>query len=156
MWSALSRISAREAKRRSSYRCMIDAYGLASVLVAILALFMVMPTQHQDLRGGVDLFAAQHSAPVPNALREDAIAVEIVRDGQVYLQNRQVRAADLPAAIRNAELHGSEHAVYLSVDERARYGDVKPVIDELRAAGISKVVILTNRVAPPPRMNRAE
>lgn len=155
MWSALSRISIREAKRRSNYRCVIDIYGLASVLVAILALFMIIPTPHSDSHEGVDLFAPQHSAPVPNALREDAIAVEIVRDGYVYLQNRQVRAADLPAAIRNAELHGSEHAVYLSVDQRARYGDVKPVIDEIRAAGISKVVILANRVAP-PRMNRAE
>jgi biopolymer transport protein ExbD len=118
---------------------------------------MVFSTSGPDLPiFAVDLAYSSYAAPVHNALREDAIVIVVARDGEVFLRRRAIHAEDLPGAIEAAVASGSERAVYLSIDERARYGDVKPVIDEIRSAGISDVVILMNRAGqaryiPPQR-----
>lgn len=151
MWSASRPMHAREAKRRSRYHCKIDVWGFASILVTLLVILMVFSTSGPDLPiFAVDLAYSKYAAPMHNALREDAIALVVNRDGEVFLGRRAIHAEDLPGAIEAAVASGSERAVYLSVDQRARCGDVKPVIDEIRAAGISNVVILRNRAAQSP------
>jgi biopolymer transport protein ExbD len=50
---------------------------------------------------------------------------------------------DLPAVLRERVKNGSGRKVYLSVDARARYGDAKTVLNQIRLAGIENVSILT-------------
>jgi biopolymer transport protein ExbD len=51
------------------------------------------------------------------------------------------------AMIRTAVRDGSERKVYLFADSRAKNGDVNIVLDQIRFAGITNVVILANKSA---------
>lgn len=47
--------------------------------------------------------------------------------------------------IRESVQSGSERRVYLWVDAKAKYGDVKVVLDGVRDAGIEKVALLVEQ-----------
>jgi biopolymer transport protein TolR len=151
MWSALRRVHVREAKRRSRYYCKIDVWGFASIEIALLVLLMIVPTLHpRPPLFGVELPYSRYGAPADPALREDSITIAVSRNGNVYFGWREVDARDLPDAILSSEREGTGRTAYLSVDERAKYGDVKPVIDGIRASGISDIVFITNLEGQPP------
>ncbi len=143
MWSPSQAIAGRAAKRTPAPFATINLAALASVLVALLALFLggTAPDVHQWR--AADLPEAQHATLQHAALREDAIRITVARDGQVYFRQSRVGPADLPDLIRTALREGSERTVYLVADRRARYGDVKLAVEQVRLAGISNVVVLT-------------
>ena len=78
-------------------------------------------------------------------MREDAIRITVPRDGRCYFDSTETKPEELPNLIRTKIRDGSERKVYLSADSRTRNGRVKIVLDELRFAGITNVVILANR-----------
>jgi biopolymer transport protein ExbD len=53
---------------------------------------------------------------------------------------------DLPDRTRDAVRSGSEREVHLAVDGRTRYSDLAPVLDQIRAAGITRISFLAERV----------
>jgi len=108
--------------------------------------FLVSPSPpHHSLP--VDLAAASHALPMPDAQKEDAITVMIARDGALYFRNYRTTFDDLPrAAIEEAVRDGAERKVYVKADARARYSDVKATIDAIRLAGIREVVFLLRGV----------
>jgi len=77
------------------------------------------------------------------ALKEDALQVTVARDGQVYLRDFHLMCEDLADEIRKRMRNGVEKKVYLAVDARAKYGDAKAVLDQIRMAGIENVSFLT-------------
>jgi biopolymer transport protein ExbD len=86
---------------------------------------------------------SHHAKPLPGANREDALRLNLMRDGMLYLEYERVSMTDLPAVLRERVKNGSERKVYLSIDARARYGDTKAVLNQIRVAGIENVSILT-------------
>jgi biopolymer transport protein ExbD len=50
---------------------------------------------------------------------------------------------DLADEIRKRIRNGVEKKVYLAVDARAKYGDAKAVLNQIRMAGIENVSFLT-------------
>ena len=81
---------------------------------------------------------------MPGARREDATIVTVTRDGNVFLGNTQVQLPDLPSQITKSLAQGGERKVYLKADARARYVDVKALIEMLKKTGIQNVGLLTN------------
>lgn len=77
--------------------------------------------------------------------REDAMLVAIHRDGKVFFRSDPVMVEWLPDRIRNAVKDGAENRVYIKSDARAKYGWVKEVLDEVRAAGVEKVGFLVDQ-----------
>jgi biopolymer transport protein TolR len=85
-----------------------------------------------------------HPVSMPSANREDAMIVNVTRDGKIYFDTKQVRPADLAQKIADRLKDRSvERKVYIKADMRARWSSVKPVIDGVRAAGILRVALLT-------------
>jgi biopolymer transport protein ExbD len=82
---------------------------------------------------------------MPNSLRDDSMRIAITRDGRVFFHTSAVPCEDLPNLIREDVHKGAEHKIYLLVDARARYGDVEPVLDQVREAGILNLAILTEK-----------
>jgi biopolymer transport protein ExbD len=143
-WSPSARAKNKIRKRRPSYFCRVDLCALAAIYCAILALFMCTSFNFHDLslRGG-DLFHARHSRALTQARREDALEVAIERDGRVDFGYQRVVAEDLPKLLADGVQSGSERRVYLRVDQRARYGDVQPVVGAIRDAGITDISFVT-------------
>jgi len=105
----------------------IDFWPFLSVELVLLMIFMVSgPSPHAN-RSPVDLARAQHAAPLPGALREDAMLISVTRDGNIFFGTHQIQCGDLPTAVRDSVRHGSERKVYLKVDARAKYGDAVAV-----------------------------
>lgn len=99
-----------------------------------------LPTYYPDLP------KAYHPTPQAKAIREDAIFVNIMRDGTVFFlyygRATNVPVKALPEEIRQAVRSGSERKVYISADPHARYQGVEEVLKEIRSAGIEDVSFL--------------
>jgi biopolymer transport protein TolR len=78
------------------------------------------------------------------AHREDATIVSITRVGNVFLGNTQVQLADLLGEVKKSLAQGGERKIYLKADARAKYGDVKAVIEAIKKTGIDHIGIITN------------
>jgi len=85
---------------------------------------------------------------MPRAVREDALSVAVTRDGKIYFRNVPISAKNLPDRIREGLKNGAEKKVYLRADARARYGDVKQALIEIRQAGIDNVCFLAEKLQP--------
>jgi biopolymer transport protein ExbD len=130
-------------KRPNSLYCRIDPIPFLGLSFVLLCAFMtsepMITSSHM-----ADLFTAPHAHSVPAARRWDSIRIGISRDGSIYFRNSKVAADELPNRIRDATLNGAEKKVYLAVDVRARYGEVKAVLAQIRLTGLQKVCFLTN------------
>lgn len=131
-------------KRRAPLRSMIDVSAFASVMLALLFLMMFgLGYPMHPRTAPVDMSVTQHSTLEPGARREDAMDVAITRDGSVYFRNHKILLAELPDSLREAARNGAEKTVYVKADARAKYGDVKPVIDQIRLSGLQNITFLT-------------
>ncbi len=117
-------------------------WGFVSVMLAILFMFLPI-TPHTPGSVSVDRPTAYYSTSMPGALREDAMAITITRDGHVFFRDHQIALEDLPGEIREGLRRGAEKRVFVAVDARAKYGDVAVVLGKIRLAGIEDVSFLT-------------
>lgn len=119
------------------------------VFSALLFMFMCIAPSDHGGRSPVNLPRVQSATLQPGALREDAIRIVVTRDGRFYFDSAAAQPGELPNLIHTALRHGSERTVYLLADSRAKNGDVEIVIDQIRLAGITDVVILADKSAAP-------
>jgi biopolymer transport protein ExbD len=133
-------------KRRTPPPSTIDVSAFVSVMFALLFLLMFgnMYPMHPRY-APADVPVTAHSRLQPGAPREDALEVAITRDGQVYFRNQHILPAELPDALRDGARHGAEKIVYVKVDARAKYGDVKAVLDQIRQSGLQNIAFLTEQ-----------
>ena len=73
--------------------------------------------------------------------------VAVTRDGKVFLSpgNAQTTADQLPAKIKDLLTNRLDKTVYIKSDARARYERVLDVVDNLRAAGVDQLGLLTEQ-----------
>jgi biopolymer transport protein TolR len=131
-------------KKRAPLRSVIDVSGFAGVMLALLFLMMfgeMYPT-HPHLFP-VDMASVRNSSSQPSALREDAVVVTITRDGSLYLLNTRVTPGDVPPQLRDLMGSREDKTVYVRADARAKYGDVKAVLDLIRQSGLQNITFLT-------------
>jgi len=119
----------------------------------LLIIFMVV-TPMLNNKVNVELARTISAVPLPDADKDDAVKVSIVRDGRVYLGANQISLADLGPKAQALLENKPNKTVFIRSDARARYGVVMDAIDNLRTAGVDEVAFLTepeqNASAPPP------
>jgi len=131
----------RTAKRRSEYLCRIDASAFAAVLCGLLFAFLAAtPLPHSGV--SVDLAKSKHFRRLPGALGEDVLRVTVTRDGRFDLGDQGIAPEELPGHIRDG-IGGGENRDYIVADARAKYSDVKIVLDQTRTAGVENVSFFT-------------
>jgi biopolymer transport protein TolR len=134
------------AKWPNKFPCQINAYPLVGIAVTLLVAFMIgTATTPHHYGYSTDLPVSRFARQMPKALREDAQIVSIMRDGKIYFGHTPMSAGDLPDQIRERLQNGAERKVYLRADARAKYGNVKLVLTEIRQAGIEDVCILAEK-----------
>jgi biopolymer transport protein ExbD/biopolymer transport protein TolR len=95
----------------------------------------------------VDLPVAVAAVVMEDANKEDSTVVAVTRDGKTFLGGDQVQIDDLGAKITarmEANKQGSK-SVFLRADNRANYGKVMDTVDAIRSAGVSSLVMLTEK-----------
>jgi biopolymer transport protein ExbD len=132
-------------KKRTPLRTSIDLSAFLSVMLVLLFIVMfgnMYPTHRHSL---VNVPVTQHSTMQPGAERDDSLTVVVTRDGSIYFGNARFSSADLPDALREAARSDAEKTVYVKADARAKYGDVKAVLDQIRQSGLQNITFLTDR-----------
>jgi biopolymer transport protein TolR len=93
----------------------------------------------------VDLPVATAAVIMDNANKEDAVTVAVTRDGRTYLGGELVTVDDLGAKISAKLENKTDKQVYMRADVRANYGKVMDAVDQIRAAGVSQLGLLTEK-----------
>ena len=134
----------------------INVTPMVDVMLVLLIIFMVI-TPMLNNKVNVDLPVVNAAIIMENANKEDAVTIAVTRDGRTYLGGDQVNVADLGGKISSKLENKSEgeKEVYLRADIRANYGKVMDTVDQIRAAGVSQLGLLTEKreqdEAPAPK-----
>ena len=122
----------------------INVTPMVDVMLVLLIIFMVI-TPMLNNKVNVDLPTATAATVMENANKEDAITVAVTRDGRAYLGGDQVTVDQLSAKVADKLTNKTDKEVYLRADIRANYGKVMDVVDQIRAAGVSNLGLLTEK-----------
>ena len=144
-----------EKKKAPPVVADINVTPMVDVMLVLLIIFMVI-TPMLTKGAQVDKVKAKNAIAMQAADKEDAIMVAITRNGQLFLSpgNKQVDVGDLPDKVRDLLTNRLDKTVYIKADKRAKYEGVEDVIDNLRAAGVSDLGLLTEEIPKGEQQNR--
>jgi biopolymer transport protein ExbD len=123
----------------------INVTPMVDVMLVILIIFMVI-TPMLSKGVSVDMVRTKNPIAMQAADKTDAVIVAVTRDGKCYLGSTQVPAEDLPPKVKDLLANRLDHMVFLRADSRARYEKVVDVVDNLRAAGVDQLGLLTEQI----------
>jgi len=128
----------------------IDVTGFASVMVVLVVAIMFIDFTATSPHHGSSSALPKVAYPVamPGALRENAVNITVRRDGRIYLGPDELMANQLPARLRLQFRSGAEQKAYIRADARAKYVDVKSVLDAIRTVGIEKIGFMVEKRRP--------
>ncbi|MBV9505612.1 MAG: ExbD/TolR family protein [Acidobacteriia bacterium] len=123
----------------------INVTPMVDVMLVLLIIFMVITPM---LQHGVQVNLVKTKNPIPMqaADKSDAILVSVTRDGRTYLMTNQLLPEDLAPKVKDLLTNRLDKTVYIKADQRAKYEKVVDVVDNLRAAGVDQVGLLTEQV----------
>jgi len=130
----------------------INVTPMVDVMLVLLIIFMVVTPM---LQHGVTVDMAKVNNPeaMPDADKEDALLVAVMRDGSVFFGTDKIAAADLTQKVKDRLASRTDKRVFLKADARAKFGAVVEVVDNVRAAGVDQLGLLTDQKkvgGPPP------
>jgi biopolymer transport protein TolR len=121
----------------------INVTPMVDVMLVLLIIFMVVtPMLHKGI--DVEMAKVDNPTAMSDADKEDALIVAVKRDGQVFFGSNQVAPEALTQQIKDKlASRTTNKTVFLRADARARYKDVAEVVDNVRAAGVDALGLLT-------------
>ena len=123
----------------------INVTPMADVMLVLLIIFMVITPMLQ--KGiSVDMAKTNHPVDMTEADKEDSVILAVTRDGQYYLNQDRVSIDDVTSKVSDLLSGKLDKTIFMKGDFRAKYGDVVKLVDTLRAAGIDKIGLLTERL----------
>jgi len=127
----------------------INVTPMADVMLVLLIIFMVVTPMLQ--KGvSVDLAKAANPRQMPDADKEDAVVLAVTRDGKMYMGADQVRLDEVTTKVKDRISSKLDKTVYVKSDARAKYGDVVALVDNVRAAGVDSLGLLTEKLERRP------
>ncbi len=113
-------------------------------MLVLLIIFMVITPM---LQKGQSVTLAQTTNPksMPDADKEDAVIVAVMRDGTVFLDTQKVSAEELTEKVRDRVQNRVNKQVFVKADARAHYKKVVEVVDDVRSAGVDSLGLLTEQ-----------
>ncbi len=123
----------------------INVTPMVDVMLVILIIFMVI-TPMLSKGVSVDMVRTKNPIAMQAADKTDAVIVAVTRNGDCFLGQNKLPVEDLPPKVKDLLANRIEHTVFLRADSRARYEKVVDVVDNLRAAGVDQLGLLTEQV----------
>src|SRR6476469_6466030 len=131
----------------------INVTPMVDVMLVLLIIFMVVTPMLQ--KGvSVDLAKVNNPEQMPDADKEDALVVAVMRDGKVFFGNDQIPPDQLTGKVKDRLANRVDKRVFVRADARAKFGSVVEVVDNVRSAGVDQLGLLTDQrkapTTPPP------
>jgi len=122
----------------------INVTPMVDVMLVLLIIFMVVTPMLQ--KGiSVDMAPVNNPEQMPDADKEDALLVSITKDGMVYFGSDQIQVDSLTTKVKDRLANKQDKRVYVKADMRTRFGYVVQVVDNVRAAGVDDLGLLTEQ-----------
>jgi biopolymer transport protein ExbD/biopolymer transport protein TolR len=126
----------------------INVTPMVDVMLVLLIIFMVITPMLQ--KGvSVDLAKVNNPKQMPDADKEDALLVAVMKDGQVYFGKDKTSVDQLTSKVKDRLANRTDKTVYVRADARAKFGAVVEVVDNVRAAGVDQLGLLTDQRKAP-------
>jgi len=123
----------------------INVTPMVDVMLVLLIIFMVI-TLMLSKGKDVDKVKARNPIPMQAADKSDAVLIAVTRDGGTYLGNDKVAPDELAPKVRDALSDRVDKQAFLKADQRAKYEVVLQVVQNLQAAGVDQLGLLTDQL----------
>ena len=123
----------------------INVTPMVDVMLVMLIIFMVI-TPMLSKGVSVDMAKTKNPIPMQAADKSDAIIAAVTRDGKTWLNTTQMNPEDMPQRVKDMLANRLDKTVFVKADSRARYERVVDVVDNLRAAGVDNLGLLTEQI----------
>ena len=132
----------RGKKKVAGVNSDINVTPMVDVMLVLLIIFMVITPM---LQKGVSVTLAKTDNPIkmPEADKEDAMIVAVMRDGKIYLNSDVVSLDALTDKVKDRLANKPDKRMFVKADAGAKYGDVVAVVDGVRSAGVDQLGLLT-------------
>lgn len=127
----------------------INVTPMVDIMLVLLIIFIVI-TPMLSKGVSVDMAKTRNPTDMAAADKEDAILVAVTREGKTFLGPNPTPPDQLPAKVKDMLTNRLDRTVYVKSDARARYEKVVDVIDNLRAAGVDQLGLLTEEIQQKP------
>jgi biopolymer transport protein TolR len=127
----------------------INVTPMVDVMLVLLIIFMVITPMLQKGQS-VDMAKVNNPTPMPDADKEDALLVVVMRDGQIFFGTDRIKMDELTNKVKDRLANKVDKRIFIRADKRAKYGYVVDVVDNVRAAGVDDVGLLTEQTHAGP------
>jgi biopolymer transport protein TolR len=121
----------------------INVTPMVDVMLVVLIIFMVI-TPLLGPNASVQLPKTDNPVEMLDA-RSDAPMVALEHDGTIFFGNEAVTREVLTQKVRDQIANRSNKTVYVRADARVRYKSLVDVVDDVRAAGVDQLGLLTEQ-----------
>ena len=130
---------------------------MADIMLVLLIIFMVVTPMLQ--KGvSVDMAKANTAQDMQDADKDDAIIIAVTHDGNLYIGSKKIALDEITNLVKDQLANRLDKTVFVRSDARAKYGEVVKAVDEVRAAGVDNLGLLTEKIeqkkagasSPPP------
>jgi biopolymer transport protein ExbD/biopolymer transport protein TolR len=123
----------------------INVTPMVDVMLVMLIIFMVI-TPMLSKGVSVDLVKTKNPIAMHDADKDDAVLVAVTRDGKVFLGTTPMAADQLAPKVKDILSTRLDKMCYVKSDSRAKFERVVEVVENLRAAGVDQVGLLTESI----------
>ena len=131
----------------------INVTPMVDIMLVLLIIFMVITPMLQKTFS-VDMVKTENPRKMQDADKDDAVVLAVSRDGNVFLGTSPIKLDEITQRTKDMISSRLDKTVYVKSDARAKYGDVVKVINNVRAAGVDSLGLVTEKLqkggAPPP------
>jgi len=122
----------------------INVTPMVDVMLVLLIIFMVITPMLQK-NFSVDMAKTNNPRDMQEADKEDAVVLAVSRDGKIYLGSDPITPEQITTTVKDRLSSKLDMTVYVKSDQAAKYGVVVTVVDNVRAAGVDSLGLLTEK-----------
>jgi biopolymer transport protein ExbD len=123
----------------------INVTPMVDVMLVLLIIFMVITPMLQ--KGvSVDMAKVNNTRDMQDADKEDAVVLAVTKDGKIYLGPDAIAVENITTTVKDRLSSKLDKTVYVKSDLAAKYGVVASVVDNVRAAGVDSLGLLTEKI----------
>ncbi len=129
--------------RLGSALAEINVTPFVDVVLVLLIIFLITAPM---MLGGIDVRVPKTETRTIQP--EERLVLTVTRDRGVFLDTQPISLDRLSTVLRGMVRRNPKSAVFLKADEAVAYGTVMKVMDVIKKAGVDRVGMVTEPVAP--------